>query len=590
NLWFGIYNEGLVKYNLNTKKVTKYSPAQSQKNRINGWNVWSIAEDDQNNIWIATLGSGINKIDQKRDTIFSYVHSPQDSTTVSGDGVMIVKFDHNYNAWIGTNTTGLNLLNPNTHQFKRFYHHPSDNKSLSANDIRSIYQDAKKKVWIGTESGGLNLINENRVIKHYKVDDGLISNAVLAIVEDKDSNLWLSSFNGITRFDQHKNSFQRFNFHQNSTFGTNQFNMMSYFVDSTFIVFGGINGLTIFRPNTYVPRNVKPQVIFTDFKVFNKSADISKFYNKNLNGHCNIENAEEISLSYAENTFSFEFIAIDFLESDNLRYEYKMQGFDQEWRKLNGDQREVSYTNLDPGTYTFLVKAASQNNFWGSEKKIVVNIVPLYWQTWWFRIGAIGLLLALAAYIFYIYLRNRELALNKKVLETNELVLKITNEKLKSDQEILNLKNENLEMDLLNKNSDLLSQTAKIAHKNEVLLDIKKLISEIDEKNEKTWSKFIRNLKTLIDSELEDKKNWDRFQQYFDQINQNFRTNLLTKHPTLTQTDLLICTLTKLNLSNKEMALLLNLSIPGIEKSRYRLKKRLNLSTSEDLNSYLRSI
>jgi ligand-binding sensor domain-containing protein len=590
NLWLGVYNEGLLKYNLKTKQLSKYSPGQKTKYRINGWNVWSIAEDNQGNIWIATLGAGINKIDQRKQTIDSYVHLPQDSTTISGDGVMIVKFDHQFRAWIGTNTTGLNFLNPNSNRFKRFYHNPLDNKSISANDIRSIYQDSKKRVWVGTESGGLNLLLDNNYFKHFKIDDGLISNAVLAIVEDKYGNLWLSSFNGITRFDPNNNSFQRFSFHKNSSFGTNQFNMMSSYGDSTFIAFGGINGLTIFRPEEYRPRSGKPEVIYTDFKIFSKSADISKLFSKKLNAQCNIENAEEITLSYAENTFSFEFIAIDFLEGVNLQYEYKMEGFDKIWLKLNGEQREVSYTNLDPGTYTFFVKAASQNNQWGPEKKIVVKILPLYWQTWWFRIGALALLFSLASYILYSYLRNRELALNKKVLESNELILKITNEKLKSDQEILHLKNENLEMDILNKNSDLLSQTAKIAHKNEVLLNIKKLISEIDDKNEKSWNKFIRNLKSLIDSELEDKKNWERFQQYFDQINQHFSTNLLVKHPTLTQTDLLICTLSKLNLSNKEMAILLNLSVTGIEKSRYRLKKKLNLSTSEDLNTYLRSI
>jgi DNA-binding CsgD family transcriptional regulator len=92
-----------------------------------------------------------------------------------------------------------------------------------------------------------------------------------------------------------------------------------------------------------------------------------------------------------------------------------------------------------------------------------------------------------------------------------------------------------------------------------------------------------------LKTEIEGEKSWEQFTLYFDQINQNFTTELLKKHPTLTQNDLRMCTLTRLNMSNKEMAALLNISVLGIEKSRYRLKKRLNLSVEEDLDEYLRA-
>lgn len=590
NLWVGVFNEGLIKYNLKTKQQTKYFPNENPKTSINGWNVWSIAEDSQGNIWIGTLGGGINKIDSKNSEIHSYAHSAKDTNSVSGNGVMVVKFDHNDNAWIGTNTDGLNFFDLKTNRFKRFYHNDKDSKSISANDIRAIYQDKKKRIWVGTESGGLNLLLADQSFKHFKMKDGLISNAILGIVEDSEENLWLSSFNGITRFDVGKNTFQNFNFHKNYSYGTNQFNMMSAYADSSYIAFGGINGLTLLKPNEFIQKQDQAKVLFTDFKIFNKSADTSKMYNVGLKTNCNIERADKVTLSYAENTFSVEFIALDFVNADNIKYEYKMQGFDQDWRITNDQQREVTYTNLNPGTYTFTVKAYSQPYQLNPEKQIIISILPLYWQTWWFRFGVSFFSFGLISYLLFTYLKNREMTLKQKVLLSNELVLKITNEKLKTDQEILNLKNEKLETDILNNNTELLSQTAKIAHKNEVLLEIKKLLGEVDETYEKAWPRFLRNLKSLVDSELEDKKNWARFQKYFDQINQNFSTNLLVKHPELTQTDLLICTLSKLNLSNKEMALLLNLSLAGIEKSRYRLKKRLNLPISEDLNSYLRSI
>ena len=93
----------------------------------------------------------------------------------------------------------------------------------------------------------------------------------------------------------------------------------------------------------------------------------------------------------------------------------------------------------------------------------------------------------------------------------------------------------------------------------------------------------------MLTTEIEGEKSWEQFSTYFDQVNQNFTAELLKKHPSLTQNDLRMCALTRLNMSNKEMAALLNVSIPGIEKSRYRLKKRLGLSVEEDLDGYLRA-
>ena len=588
NLWVGVLNEGLMKYNLNNRRKTWYRRGNKPGKSINGSNIWSITEDQRGDIWVAFLGGGLNKIDRKTGLIASYVHSSTDPNTISGDGAMIVQTDHQDNVWIGTNTMGLNLFDKEKNHFKRFSHNPSDHKSLSADDIRCIFLDRKTRLWIGTESGGLNLLMKDFTFEHLNTKDGLISNAVLGIAEGPDEVLWISSFNGITRFDLKDSTFQTFNFHQNSSGQTNQFNMMSSFSSNRYIGFGGINGLSIFRPAEFKWNRQKPEVIFTAFKIFNKSADISKIYNSLLKTPCNIENADNVFISYKDNTFSFQFIAIDYIHAGNMRYEYIMEGFDQQWHPTNNGQREITYTNLNPGDYTFIVRASSTLNNWGEEKKIIVTILPLYWQTWWFKTVVALAIIVLAFYLFRVYISNREMALNQAVLKSNELILQITNEKLLTEQEVLSLKNDKLEMEISSKNSDLLAQTAKIAHKNEVLQNIKKLLSEVNDSNEKKWPTVLKNLRSLIEAELEDKKYWERFQQYFDQINHNFRTNLLAKHPDLTPTDLLICTLAKLNLSNKEMALLLNLSIAGIEKSRYRLKKRLGLPRDEDLNDYLR--
>ncbi|MFZ1748768.1 MAG: two-component regulator propeller domain-containing protein [Saprospiraceae bacterium] len=587
-LWLSSYNDGLYQINLKTKQKKHYHPDAASNLRISGRNVWSIAEDNDDHIWIGMLGAGLNKIDKVTGKISQYTYDPSDNFGLSGNVVMNVLVDDHNDVWVGTNTAGLSILNQRTDSFTRLIHDPTDGQSISSNDIRCIFMDSKKRIWIGTESGGLNRWMGGAHFKHYTTKDGLVSNAVMGIQEDAPGHIWISSFKGISRLDEKNNTIYNYNFHQDSPFDINQFNMASMASDSTMMAFGGIHGLTVFYPERIKLDKPLPKVYFTDFKIFNKEVDSGKVYSNTYEQNCNIDNVEIIDISYAEHTFSLEFISIDYADPQSMVYEYMMDGFDQSWLRTTSDQREVTYTNLNPGTYIFSVRASNSPGIWGPEKSITVIVRPLFWQTWWFKLFLGIFFLGVVYQLLKVYSANREMALKQTVLESNEAILTLTNEKLGAQQEVLTLTNEKLEMELLNKNSDLMNQTAKIAHKNEVLIDIKRELAHISASNEASRNKMIRNLGSLVDMELEDKKNWDKFQQYFDQINHNFRTNLLQKHPNLSQNDLLMCTITHLNLSNKEMALLLNLSISGIEKSRYRLKKKLQLQADDDLNTYLR--
>ena len=589
NLWLSSFNEGLYQIDLKSLHRKHYNPDSESKLQINGWNVWSITGDNDDNIWVGLLGAGINKIDKSTGKISQFLHDPKDSSSISGNGVMNLMVDDKNNIWVGTNTEGVNILNQKSESFTRLKHNTANVQSISSNDIRCLFMDSRKRIWVGTESGGLNRWLGGANFKHYTTKDGLISNAVMGVQEDAKGYIWISSFKGISRLDEKNNIIYNYNFHQNSPFNINQFNMASMTSDSTMMAFGGINGLTVFYPEKLKLNKALPVVYFTDFKIFNKEAAADKMFSNTFKLNCNIDNVESIQISYSENTFSLEFISIDYSDPNSIVYEYMMQGFDNTWLKTTSDQREVTYTNLNPGKYTFSVKASNSPGIWGPEKNLIVIVNPLFWQTWWFKMLLASILIAVAYKLLKVYSENREMSLKQTVLESNESILKLTNEKLGAHQQILTLTNEKLEMEIFNKNSDLMNQTAKIAHKNEVLIDIKRILNHISESNEVNRNKMIRNLGSLVDLELEDKKNWDKFQQYFDQINQNFRTNLLLKHPNLSQNDLLMCTITHLNISNKEMAILLNLSISGIEKSRYRLKKKLKLNVDDDLNSYLRS-
>ncbi len=589
-LWLGYFNDGLSLFDSKNGSFKHFRTRANDPLSISGNNVWSIAEGDSSNLWLGILGGGLNFLNTSTQTFQQYRHNPNDPLSISSDDVITVLVDNGKSVWVGTNTTGLNLLNRKTGHFTHFIQENSKPQSLSANDIRCLFQDTKGRLWVGTESGGLNLwLGKDNQFEHFTSQNGLISNAVMGILEDKSGYLWISTFKGISRFDVEKKEFLNFDFQRNPSFNANQFNQSAMVLDTEGVLyFGGINGLTLIRPNDVQFFYKKPKAVLTDFKIFNQTVPVGRLADNRTILAKNLEEVAEIPLSYYDNAFSFEFAALDFTEPLKNQYAYKMDGFDDTWRSTTGEQRMVTYTNLDPGTYTFRVKGTNNNGVWSDEKTVKIVIAPPFWKTWWFKFLLFMAFTALAVLALRIYTKRRELDLRQKVLESERAILTLTNEKLASEQAFLQLQNEKLVDEIHVKNSELMSKAAQTAHKNEILIALNEELEAIRNANGDDKNKLLRGLKMTLKTEIEGEKSWEQFTLYFDQINQNFTTELLKKHPILTQNDLRMCALTRLNMSNKEMAALLNISVLGVEKSRYRLKKRLSLSVEEDLDEYLR--
>lgn len=590
-IWLGYFNDGLSLFDTKKDSFKHFRTRPNDPLSIGGNNVWSITEGDSSHLWVGVLGGGLNFLNTKTQTFQQYRHNPNDPLSISSDDVITVLVDKHKRIWVGTNTDGLNVLAEKKTHFTHFKQDNGNPQSLSANDVRCLFQDTKGRLWVGTESAGLNLwLGEGAQFEHFTTQNGLISNAVMSILEDKKGYLWISTFKGISRFDVEKKAFLNFDFQRNPSFNANQFNQSAMVLDTEGVLyFGGINGLTLIHPEDVLFFAEKPKLVLTDFKIFNQSVPIGKLPDGRTILAKNLEQAAEIQLSYDDNAFSFEFAALDFTEPLKNQYAYKMEGFDDKWRNTTGEQRLVTYTNLDPDTYIFRVKGTNNNGVWSDEKTIKVLIAPPFWKTWWFKLLLLMAFTALAGLALRIYTKRREMALRQKVLESESAILTLTNEKLASEQALLQLQNEKLVDEIQAKNSELMSKAVQTAHKNEILIALNEQLDDMRNANETDKQKLLRGLKMTLKTEIEGEKSWEQFTRYFDQVNQNFTVELLKKHPSLTQNDLRMCALTRLNMSNKEMAALLNISVLGVEKSRYRLKKRLNLSLEEDLDTYLRN-
>lgn len=588
-IWLGYFNDGLSLWNKTKGTFRHFRSKENDPLSISGNNVWSIAEGRNRNLYIGVLGGGLSVLNPTTFIFKQYRFNPNSPNSISSDDVITVLADNNDRIWIGTNIDGLNIFDTQSEQFTPIKHESQQPLSLSANDVRCIFQDSKGQIWVGTESAGLNLWlgNGNR-FEHFTMQKGLLSNAIMGIQEDEKGYLWISTFKGISRFDTHNKTFLNFDFQRNPAFSANQFNQSAITKDTEGgIYFGGINGLTFIHPADVALSEEKPNVVLTDFKIFNQSVSIGAINGRTIFTKP-LEETSEITLSYYDNVFSLEFAALDFTQPLNNQYAYMMEGFDKYWQKSTSEQRLITYTNLDPGKYTFRIKGTNSNGIWSDEKAINIIITPPFWKTWWFKLFLFLALTAMAWLALRIYTARREMALSQKVLESERAILTLTNENLASEQVILQLQNEKLASEVQAKNAELMSKAAQTAHKNEILIEIKDQVDALLEAKETDKGKALRGLKTRLNTEIEGEKNWEQFTLYFDQIHQNFSSELLKKHPTLTPNDLRMCALTRLNMSNKEMAVLLNISVLGVEKSRYRLKKRLNLSVEDDLDNYLR--
>ncbi|MEP7169435.1 MAG: ATP-binding protein, partial [Bacteroidota bacterium] len=247
--------------------------------------------------------------------------------------------------------------------------------------ISSLFENENKILWIGTNGRGLCRYNSlDQSLKFYTTVNGLPNNVINAIVDDLKGNLWLSTNNGLSKFNVTEETFSNYN--ENDGLKSNSFNIGASCksIDGE-IFFGSNKGLNSFYPDRITKNTFIPPIVITDFKIFDKSIFSSGF--ENIKSA--LLNDNFVELHFNQNFFSFEFAALNYINSAKNQYKYKLDGVDPNWINA-GNRRYASYTNIDPGTYTFHVTGSNNDGVWNEKGvKVTVMIIPPYYKTWWFR-------------------------------------------------------------------------------------------------------------------------------------------------------------------------------------------------------------
>jgi len=405
-LWLGMWNGGLAYFNPVTKQVKHYKNDPANPKSLSDNNVFCIMEDRKGNIWIATWGAGLNKYNPETDNFTRFTHDPNNPNSLTNFSIDYLLEDSNGKIWIASEVSGLDRFDPKTNTFT---HYKSDAKpgSISSNSVYTLYEDSKKRLWIGT-NGGLNLFDPvTETFKAYRQTDGLPNDGLMGIREGSNGNLWVSTNKGLSCFDPITGTFK--NFLEADGLQSDQFNRWAHFRLSTGeLLFGGTNGFNLFHPDSIKTNAYRPPVYITGFRVFNKPVNIGP--NEILKQ--NVLLTKEITLSYLENVFSFDFTALNYRQPEKNHYRYKMEGFQKDWVDA-GSERKASYTNLSPGRYIFKVIASNNDGVWNEEgASITIVITPPYWQTWWFK----ALIVLTVISLVYLLFRVRMNAIEKQQL------------------------------------------------------------------------------------------------------------------------------------------------------------------------------
>jgi ligand-binding sensor domain-containing protein/signal transduction histidine kinase/DNA-binding response OmpR family regulator len=395
NLWIGTYLGGIDVINLKTREVTHFKNEPGKTGSLSDNRVWDFCLDRNNDIWVAT-SKGVDRYNRQTN---SFEHFPK----LNGENqVSWIEPDSKGNLWLGSLDEVI-VFNP-------------ENNTISRHTEQShiMFEDSQNRIWIATFDKGIALYSQEKgAVKYYDEKDGLANNQVLSILEDKNKNLWISTNNGLSMFNTEKEYFR--NFTRQDGLSNNQFCYRAgYKTESGQMLFGSISGFNLFNPDGIILEETNVPLVFTDFKIFNKSVPIGEGKKPVLQK--SISETKHMVLNYDQNMFTVEFAALNFVNSDKNLYSYILEGFNRNWNE-SGTNRSATFTNLNPGDYTLRIRRVVpgiENP--GEDLQLKITVLPPFWKTTWF----LSLLFVFIIFMIYTLLKffvNREKIKNQLVME-----------------------------------------------------------------------------------------------------------------------------------------------------------------------------
>ncbi|MDG1752164.1 MAG: two-component regulator propeller domain-containing protein, partial [Thalassotalea sp.] len=388
NVWIA-QDEGLAKFNSNTKELELIKYPKDDINHKQFRELRALSIDQHGILWIGTYK---NSIYQYNPVTKKFIHLDE-SLGLSHPEISEIFKDNEQNIWVGTGG-GVNLWNDQTKRFISFYKNKEKEGSFLGSIVQDIHQCKNGQIWIATQEG-LNLYQpKTKSFKHFDRKNGLPTSLIRAISDDENGHLWLTTNKGISKLDPYSGEVTNYD-SDNGLIGSNFYPNSLVQGNNETLFTSSQRGIEFFNTASVESEESEFNIVLTGFNKMGQSFKLDKPYSY----------ITDIQLSYLDYFFSFEFSALDFISPNKNQYAYKLEGYDDNWIDI-GNRNVASFTNLDGGKYTFLVKASNSNGKW-SDNLLSINLTisPTPWKTWWAY--SLYLFFVLITVFIFIYLRTR---------------------------------------------------------------------------------------------------------------------------------------------------------------------------------------
>ncbi|MBT1689453.1 response regulator [Fulvivirgaceae bacterium PWU37] len=403
NLWLGSYDNGICIVNRATGRCRYINPllipddGQVPK-------VFEMVEDEEKRLWIATMGLGLYSLDLKTSEVRHYRavgpgYRP-DLDVLPNDWINAVSVSNkDKRVYIGT-ADGLGCLDLKTGKFNAAFHGSS--RILPGVIVHTVYEDAAGILWLGTSEGLIAYHPTEGSLMKLTVEDGLPSNVVSAVLHDTLDHLWIGTNYGLSRV--HKKTHSIVNYYQDDGLQGNEFSGAAY-ADAHELLFGGINGITIFNPGHITDEAKKLEVHVTGFYIHNQAVKKGMKSDARDIVDAAVMDADVFELSQKDNSFTIEFSVMEFNNPNRIAYMYSLQG-SHEWIELPPGKNTVTFSDMSPGTYAFRVRAKDYGTY--SEPKVISLVVHPFWYfSFWAKL-AYGFLALVIAGVIAQQIRQRK--------------------------------------------------------------------------------------------------------------------------------------------------------------------------------------
>jgi signal transduction histidine kinase/ligand-binding sensor domain-containing protein len=404
-VWAGAMG-GLFRIDRGSVKATPMAGASQGPRALGPGYVNAVLVDHAGTLWVGTGGGGLHRLAADGASFDRFVRDANDPSSLSDDFVTVLREGSDGTIWVGTRSGGLDAFDPATHKSVRFSSSPADPATIGHHHVTAIRESRRGTIWVGTDGGGLASIDRLPAggwsVKRVTTDDGLVNQNVASLLEDDDGTLWIGTRHGLSRYDPASGRFR--NYGVGDGLPSNEFAPAAAWRDASGMYFGTSRGLVVIRPGTpfVAPAPVATQI--TDIRT--------------LAGPLRLTappwDTADLEVDYGT-PLLFAFTVLDFRSPH--RFAYRLSGKSDAWNDL-GASREITFTDLSPGSYTMSVRGRSAFGAWSeSRTPLRIHVMPPFYMTWWFRIGGAVAVIGLVSTVF----RARMLSLQRRNRELEAL-------------------------------------------------------------------------------------------------------------------------------------------------------------------------